>query len=534
MRASSASETQLKKIDGHTKEGSYLTYYGNGRTAYELDARIGGGGEGDVYMIKGKPDLVAKLYKPERLKRPGERDEMHAKLKAMLDIGLSPYANGNLIVAWPTDLLLDCQNQFVGYVMPAVHNKASIITACRPGEREQLFHHKYRWDMSVAIAYNLAYAVNHVHKAGIIIGDMNPNNVLVDSQGLITLIDCDSFQLTDRSGRVFRCVVGMGEMRPAELQGRNLEKPENSYTFASDRFALAIHIFNLLCNGCHPFNCPGLNEPSSSQSRTPQEKRIMRGVCPYVTGSTGKFPKSAPDMAMFPDEIRALFDRAFKYDAKTAMDQATLDRRPTAAEWYKALGNLFAKPMAKCSANALHRYPAHYKAGCPWCAIENRKSRAAAAYTQPTPKPIQLTIPAGGASPAAAPTPKPRKGTRINRRESWPLYTMCMLVGAIGAAYPARFIASQLSSMTGISWSVLLVAIIMAIVGGVCGAIIACLADDRYVTSNNGWAWMLLSALGPVVAWVFVFLLAIAIYLIVCALAICLGGAFLIGALSGS
>ena len=109
-----------------------------------------------------------------------------------------------------------------------------------------------------------------------------------------------------------------------------------------------------------------------------------------------------------------------------------------------------------------------------------------------------------------------------------------MLVGAIGAAYPARFIASQLSSMTGISWSVLLVAIIMAIVGGVCGAIIACLADDRYVTSNNGWAWMLLSALGPVVAWVFVFLLAIAIYLIVCALAICLGGAFLIGALSGS
>ena len=509
-----------------------MTYYGNNRVAYELDVKVGGGGEGEVFLLKGKPDLVAKLYRPERLKRAGERDEMHAKLKAMLAIGLKTHVDGNLIVAWPTDILTDSSGQFVGYVMPAVRNKASIISACRVSERQQLFGGKYRWNMSVAMAYNLAFAVNHVHSAGIVIGDMNPNNVLVDSKGLITLIDCDSFQIKAANGQLFRCEVGMEEMLPAELQGRNLAKPENSYTVATDRFALAIHIFNLLCNGCHPFNCPGINEPSSSQSRSPQVKRIIRGVCPYVTGGSGKFPKSAPDMAMLPDYIRALFDRAFKYDARTATDPATLNRRPTAAEWYSALAQLYQGPMTKCKTNPLHFYPGHYNAGCPWCAIDQKVKTPPPVVN---PQPLQGTItsnPTTGA-PVVPQNTQRTQGTRYNRRESWPLYLMCILVGAIGAAYPTKFVTYELSSMTDINWSMALVGIILALVGGGCGAYIASLADDSYVTSTNGWPWMLLSVLAPIAAWVILFLVVLAIYLIIMAIAVMFVGAIACGACSG-
>ena len=316
-------------------------YYGRNGRRYDLGAKLGSGGEGTVYRINGSDDIVAKLYNQEQLREPGARDRMREKIDAMLAAKLSPYVNGVLTIAWPVDRLTDSTGLFQGFVMPMVKDKKSILWACRVDERKILFENKYRWSISVAIAHNLAIAVENVNQAGIVVGDMNPNNILVDKQGYVTLIDADSFSITSDSGKVFKCSVGMEEVLPAELQGKDLSKPGNDFTVYSDRFALAVHIFNLLCDNFHPFGCLDMNSPRSSATTNPRVHNITRGFCPYVKGGRGKTPTGAPDMSILPDDIRELFDRVFKYDARTAVKRETLKARPSATEWRTALYNLY-------------------------------------------------------------------------------------------------------------------------------------------------------------------------------------------------
>lgn len=516
-----------------------MIYYGKNRKLYELeDKALGSGGEGSVYRIKGDPNSVAKIYKPERLDTPAERNRMKEKLEAMLAAPLSPYTNGQLVIAWPTDILLDNNGTFHGFVMPFLQGKKSIYWVYREWERQQLFKGKHRWDMSVAVAYNLATAVSAVHKAGIVIGDFNSNNIQIDNHGIVTLIDTDSFNVTTRTGKVFKCGVGVPEMLPPELQGKDLSLSQNQFTKATDRFSLAIHIFMLLCNNCHPFNCVNANGPSASCSSSAAVKNITSGYCPYV-GGIGKLPPAAPDMAFLPQEIRTLFERAFKYDAYTAVKQETIDRRPTAEEWIAALGKLYNSKMTICSKDPLHRYPAHYTARCPWCAIlqpvpltpppqppkpkDNRSSTTSSG--------ISSTSFSSGTSSSTSTTTS--SSSYRNRREPWLLYLLCIVVGILGAAYPAEYITYNLISMTDVSLGTTLVGVVLAVLGLIFGWIIAAAASDKYQYSKHGWPWLLLSVLAPVAAWIAVFLLALAIYLFVAALGICVVFGIIAGMCSG-
>ena len=100
---------------------------------------------------------------------------------------------------------------------------------------------------------------------------------------------------------------------------------------------------------------------------------IIKGYCPYVSGSKSQAVDDALDMNIFPDSIRDLFNRAFSYDATTAIKQSTIDKRPSAQEWRIALGKLYQEGVNICRKNKLHEYPKSYLKDCPWCAIEKRK-----------------------------------------------------------------------------------------------------------------------------------------------------------------
>lgn len=350
------------------------SYKGRGGTiTYTLEKKLSSGGEGTVYTIMGKPNSVAKIYKDERLSSVMVRNDMHNKILAMIDMRFSPIYDGKLIVAWPEDILVDASGKFQGYVMPKVVGKKSIIWAKRESDRNILFDNQYRWRKSVAIAYNLSMVVEILHNAGIVIGDMNPNNILIDKSGIVTLIDADSFNITT-SGKTYKGTMGMDEVLPPELQGKDLSEPQNRFSKETDRFALAIHVFDLLCNNCHPFGCLNFNSNKGSTSKSARITNIVTGYCPYVTGATGAKSETAPDMDMLPATIRTLFDRVFKYTAQTAVRSETIQARPTAYEWRIALGNLYNSSMKICSVNSLHEYPAHYTKSCPWCEI-NRKGQ---------------------------------------------------------------------------------------------------------------------------------------------------------------
>ena len=102
---------------------------------------------------------------------------------------------------------------------------------------------------------------------------------MVTPSALITLIDCDSFQVLDHSGArltIYPCPVGKPEYTPHELHGRDFRRKQRLPEH--DSFGLSVLIFQLLMNGSHPFRArwTGKGEPS------PLEKRIRQGCFPYM------------------------------------------------------------------------------------------------------------------------------------------------------------------------------------------------------------------------------------------------------------
>lgn len=445
-----------------------MIYYGRNHKIYDLGQRLGGGGEGEIYDIVGNPSLVAKIYFNSKFNPvPGNsnpRRNLKEKIETMLEQPVQPYVNGVLTVAWPQDLLLNQQGQFVGYVMPRVKSTHHIFAASRERERMQLYPH-YTWKTSIAIAYNLSLAVKIIHQSNAVIGDMNPNNIMIDEHGHVTIIDTDSFNITNKkTGKVYKCSVGISEMLAPELQGKNLADPGSVFNEKTDDFSLAIHICTLLMNNCHPFGCTSFNISQSSTSTNPVVYNISKGNCPYVTNAKGKASDDSPDVKMLPKDIRDLFDRAFNYTSSTSIKPSTISKRPSAREWQNALGKLLKSNMKTCKKlyPEVHVYPASYHK-CPWCAIKSKV---------------------------------PSKNTK-SKVPSWKLWLVCILSGLVFSPFLAKYFIPICIKLCGTSFELTTARIILAIVGSITGAIIAFYAQKHYIKSGYEYTWLSLGLLVP-------------------------------------
>lgn len=340
----------------------------SGRQYTIITPPLGKGGEGTVYKISGMPNCVLKIF------ADGKKTETrHRKLLAMLSTPISDEAMKQ--VTWPMDVVYE-NNQFAGYVMPLISNNEDLNV---------MYSDKYTCSFSekITIAQNLCAAINAVHNAGHVCGDLNPKNIGVDpNTARVTLVDTDSYHIAD-GNRVYRCEVGLPEYLPREIQ----EKMKNGQTLANatlptfskytDLFALAVHIFALLMNGCHPYACAINNNVNIAQLTASQASvvapqpidNICTGFFPFKEKRNGiTIPKYAPEFDMLPKKIRELFARAFVDGHNNPQ------RRPDAAEWYYALSDL-KKQLTGCSKEGSHIYPNHLKK-CPWCELEKRMSQA--------------------------------------------------------------------------------------------------------------------------------------------------------------
>lgn len=336
---------------------------GKGGIQYNLEATpFAQGGEGQIFNINGHPDKVAKLYKAGKITPDHERK--------LLKMVITPPEQDVLDqIAWPLDVLYD-NNKFVGFIMRKFKLNEDLNVIYEYGSSAK--YPEMTWGNKIRIAKNLCVVLNAVHEAGHVCGDFNPKNISVDpNTGHITFVDTDSYHITDGSN-TYRCNVGMPEYLPVEIQKKmhnglsNAALPTFSQT--TDNFALAVHIFQLLMNGVHPFACAVI--PSQDSVPIPDTSdSILKGECPFFKDVPGKqIPKFAPPADILPQEIKKLFLLAF------VEGHASPAARPSAETWYYALEKL-EKNLKKCKDVGHHEYH-NGQNSCPWCAADKRFSGA--------------------------------------------------------------------------------------------------------------------------------------------------------------
>ena len=321
------------------------------------DDELARGGEGVVYKIASHPDLVAKIYHPNE-----DKAYETNKLKVMTDRPpqVRDAQTGHLFVAWPSALVYDARtrSEVIGFLMPRVEKTGSLFDYYTPKRRRREAPQIHYYNLC-SVARSLATALSRLHEGQYVVGDINAANAYITEYEQATLLDADSFQVTDMSAdpwEIYRCTVGVPEYTAPELQGISFD--DVNRTIYSDRFALAVIVYQLLMEGAHPFSgiYTGAGEKPS------KEACISRGYFAHsaardvpLTPAPGALPWET-----LPEEIRELFLRCFD------SGHATPHERPAPWEWESALDEAI-NSTAQCSANTSHWYFSNNSA-CIWCA----------------------------------------------------------------------------------------------------------------------------------------------------------------------
>jgi amino acid transporter len=353
--------------------------------------KLAEGGEGWVFAVTAPRAVVFKKYKPETL---AKATDLERKVRAMVANPPVEWrdVSGHVTLAWPSDVVLE-DGRFAGFLMPVVdtQNTVELHQIANPTDRDTTTGAKewtrgFTWKYLVRTAANLAQATQVLHGAGSVIGDFNERNILVSSQARVALIDCDSMQVRAPGGERYLCRVGRMEFMPPELQRANWSTTVRQPS--SDLFALAVHIYQLLMNGEHPFR--GTWTGTGEKPDAPILAR--QGDWAHKRGGRLKPRRRAIDIGLLPDEVKVLFRRAFE-------DGATRpSARPTAQEWHVALSRLD-RGLQQCRANRAHYYRGDQK-NCPWCQYQRQSPGQTAGRTV-----TQLPLPAATAFAPVTPAP---------------------------------------------------------------------------------------------------------------------------------
>lgn len=194
---------------------------------------VGNGGEG--YIYKTNTPFVAKIYNKDNI-----TDQKEAKLKRMISKDIR--CKG---ICYPVDLLYNQQGQFVGYLMPQAQGKELQRSLFIKALFLENFPDWKKEDIT-QLCITILYKIKYLHDRNIILGDINPANILVISPKEVYFVDTDSYQIEE-----FPCPVGTVNYTAPEIQGKKysdfLRTKENEY------FAVATLLFMLLITGKTPY-----------------------------------------------------------------------------------------------------------------------------------------------------------------------------------------------------------------------------------------------------------------------------------------
>lgn len=287
---------------------------------------LGQGGEADVYDLGDGRAL--KLYKqpdhPDFTGDPLRIADATARLAAIED-KLASFPRGlPAAVVAPVAIARAARGRaVVGYAMPKVGG-VPMFQLGEPRHRRGA-----ALDLAALVAgfRELHDTVEELHRAGVVIGDFNDGNLLVDG-ARCHLIDADSLQF----GR-WRCTMFTDRYVDPRLCDRGAPAPVLTapHDEASDWFAFAAMLFRALA-WTGPYG--GVHQPADPRARVAPAARPLRG--PSVLGADVIYPRSAAPLAGLTDQLTAAFRAIFDGGQRGRFPRALLDglvlrRCPTCA-----------------------------------------------------------------------------------------------------------------------------------------------------------------------------------------------------------
>ena len=339
------------------------------------------GGQGTIHPVLDTGERVLKRFHDAELSRAPDLEERLRAMVAHRPTGWRE-TSGHTLLAWPSDVVFD-GDRFVGHVMPRLQlaEVVELHVLSNPSDRRDpagstpQWVRGFTWRHLVRTGANLALATDVLHRSDYVVGDFNERNILVRADTRVTLVDCDSMQVPNpRSGPPFLCGVGRAEFTAPELLDVDIRTTPRRPS--SDLFALAVHVFQLVMEGVHPFD--GVWHGDGEKPR--RHELARQGLFAYA-GDPRLTPRpTAMPFDLLPEEIRELFTRAFVLGA------ARPDLRPTGREWHAALDRC-APALRLCTAAAPPPYPPPHTT-CPWCDRNLRDDRRRVA---PAPRPTRTT-----------------------------------------------------------------------------------------------------------------------------------------------
>lgn len=218
-----------------------------------LTQKLAEGGEGTVYKTNVK-GYVAKIYFLDRL-----TSDRREKLKIMISKPVS--CRG---VCFPEALVLNSQNEFVGYLMREAKGHELGKSVFQPKLLLQKFPKWNKRDL-IDLSLTILEKIKYLNDRNVIMGDINPANILVVSPEEVYFVDCDSYQVAG-----YPCPVGTANYTAPEVQGRDYKTFLRSQEM--ENFAIATLLFMIMLPGKPPYSAVGGASP---------EQNIAEGVFPY-------------------------------------------------------------------------------------------------------------------------------------------------------------------------------------------------------------------------------------------------------------
>jgi DNA-binding helix-hairpin-helix protein with protein kinase domain len=300
------------------------------------------GGEGELFEIQQPIDLsayVAKILYPH--KRTPEKE---AKIRYLMEHPPFDTETTESPIAWPRYALHNNQDEFVGFLMLKAKGKSlEVLCSARLPKRLPSVWNRLRREtenalrLRLKVCFNIAAAVQQIHATRqYVLVDLKPDNILIQSNGLITLVDTDSIEVVDATENgdrqtLFAASVTTPEYTPSEYY-RGIQPTQTTMQTHWDDFSLAV-IFYRILYGVHPFAATTGGE---YESLTSLGDKIKEGLFVHHPDLQPIFAVVPPPHQQFhtaEGSIKQLFRQAFIAGGEQP------DRRPSAQKWMQVLAN---------------------------------------------------------------------------------------------------------------------------------------------------------------------------------------------------